>query len=435
MQQIPGLPDRFTLKKELGSGGMAIVYLASDSERGCDIALKKLQSRGASNFRNAFTRFKREYTLLSTLTHPNLIETYELHETAEGEPFLTMEYLDGVLLSDLIKQNSLSFEEKLSITLQLAKVLAYLHSNDVIHRDIKPSNVIIQSGLQVKLLDFGLSRYIEQENQLTLSTELIGSPAYVSPELVNNKFQKDPADHRADIYSFGITIFELFTGKPPFNYPLSWNVLAAHLKEDPPKLREFDKKIPTWLEQMVNICLQKKQEHRYGSMQEIVELIEDKQGGFSLLPNTLTLKDYQKTHLRNSLRGVKGRYGIAAARLFFSFFVAFGAAFVWLTLPLGVVLDQALLRQIFTLRGPIDPPEDIVIVAIDDTTFQKLELSPRQPLPRKYFADALEQIISANPRLVILDLAAFRETDDEEANSRIERALGGSIPVTIILKH
>ena len=254
---------------------MAKVYLAYDNELGIDIALKKLKNEAVSEHENAFDRFKREFAVLSSLAHPNLIKTYELLYTSDGEPFLTMEYVKGELLADLISRNELSFTDKLTIILQIARALSEVHSKGIIHRDIKPSNIIIQDELHVKLLDFGISRYIEEEQVLTKSGELVGSPHYISPEQI---MREADIDHRADIYSFGITVFELFAGQKPFNQEHSLHLTGSHLVRQPPPLRQLCAELPVWLETMVSTCLQKKPENRYQKMSDLIDKIEDEQG-------------------------------------------------------------------------------------------------------------------------------------------------------------
>jgi len=267
------LPEQFRFIRELGTGGMATVYLVFDNTLGCEVALKELSPDSIRNTR-ALTRFKREFLTLSSLTHANIVKIYELIEEDNGRLFFTLEYVQGESLSSLLKGNKLSIEEKTSISLQIAKALAYAHSKGVLHRDIKPSNIVVNEKNEVKLLDFGIALNVAEDLSLTEAGSRLGTPSYMSPEQLQKKGHNE-IDHRSDIYSYGLVIFELFTGRPTFEYDTLVQVTTMHLVQEPPKVQDCFKDAPAWVEKMVSICLQKKPEDRYDSMDDIIKKIEN----------------------------------------------------------------------------------------------------------------------------------------------------------------
>lgn len=266
-----GFPERFVIQKELGTGGtIARVFLAHDKELGIDVAVKRIQPTIFFNYPELFERLKQKCLRLPLLNHPHLVKSHGFFESTEEAPWpwLVMEYVEGTPLSNLIKQGSLTLEEKISILKQLGNAIAHIHSVGLVHRDIKPSNVMIQEGNTVKLLDFGFACHFNDALKLKFTGEAAGDLHYASPE----QWMSDATiDARSDIYSYGITAFELLAGRKPFKGKSIKHVLVGHLSQRVPDLRTFCPQLPKWLEKLVRTCVEKEPAWRYQSMSDVVE--------------------------------------------------------------------------------------------------------------------------------------------------------------------
>jgi eukaryotic-like serine/threonine-protein kinase len=203
----PSRVGKYELEKFLG-GGMSHVYRAKDSVLGRRVALKILTEAGSADA-EAKARFLLEARMASSISHENIISVYDFGEE-EGRPFIVMEFLEGESLRDAIKNGHLgSFQRRLRIALQVARALDYIHARKIIHSDIKPENIHLDAAARVKLVDFGIAK--AEGMQLTGSGFTLGTPYYMAPEQVLGK----PLTPQADVYAFGILLFELFTGTKP----------------------------------------------------------------------------------------------------------------------------------------------------------------------------------------------------------------------------
>ncbi|MFB0525014.1 MAG: serine/threonine-protein kinase, partial [Phycisphaerae bacterium] len=223
----------FRIERELGRGGIGVVYLAHDTKLDRSVAIKSLPAEVMGN-RMALSRWKREARLLASLNHPNIATIHEELEVAEGVGYLVLEYVPGQTLAERITKGPLKLEEVLTITLQIAEAVAAAHEHDVIHRDLKPGNIKITPEGKVKVLDFGLAKAVggeavDQQSTVTEPGRVIGTPAYMSPEQARGK----PTDKRSDIWSFGCVLYEMLTGKVPFKGETTSDTLANILKYDP----------------------------------------------------------------------------------------------------------------------------------------------------------------------------------------------------------
>jgi serine/threonine-protein kinase len=253
---------RYEIESELGRGGMGVVYLARDKVLGRAIALKALPPNFIRDD-NLTTRFRQEARALAQMTHANIVQVYDLVE--EGDDLLiAMELVAGRNLAEHIQeQDRMSVDQALATGISMAEAMAYAHERGVVHRDFKPQNVLMNEQGQPKITDFGLAK-ISQSPKLTGSGAVIGSPAYMSPEQASGK----PVDARSDIYSLGITLYEMLAGKPPFEGGTA-EILIKHLLEPPPPISEFVENIPQDLEKLISDLLVKNPEERVADMDTV----------------------------------------------------------------------------------------------------------------------------------------------------------------------
>jgi tetratricopeptide (TPR) repeat protein len=260
----------YVFMREIGSGGMARVLLAKDPA-GTLVALKVLRK---SRFKTGLTRFRREFRALARIHHPNVIhvETYgDLH----GHPFIAMEYVDGPDLHSLIRSFRTWDAEKRwrrveEILIDLCRALSAIHRRGLVHRDLKPSNVLINREGVCKLTDFGIVKDLDPSHDPHLSTTLVGTWAYASPEQISGQ----PIDHRSDLYSLGVILFAMLTGKRPFVANDMAGYLALHRDRPAPAPRDVSRDIPEHLDEICRRLLQKAPRDRYQSAQEILYRLE-----------------------------------------------------------------------------------------------------------------------------------------------------------------
>jgi Tol biopolymer transport system component/tRNA A-37 threonylcarbamoyl transferase component Bud32 len=253
------LISRYRLSEKLGEGGMGAVYLAEDTVLGRSVALKFL-SESLLRDKDRRARLVREARAAAAIDHPNVGTVYEIDEV-EGQPFIAMAFIKGRNLKDRIPEGPLEFREALNIACQLAEGLQAAHQQGVIHRDLKPANVIITSGshgARVKIIDFGLAQ-LSAATRLTAVSTPIGTDSYVSPEQMNGEV----VDHRSDLWSLGIILYEMVTGKLPFRGERREAVFyaIAHLAPEP--MSRLRAGVPEELERIVSKCLEKDPARRY----------------------------------------------------------------------------------------------------------------------------------------------------------------------------
>ncbi len=258
----------YRLTAQLGAGGMGSVYLAHDMRLGRKVALKLLDP-GLTSENYTRTRFIREARLASSLDHPNICTIHEVGEAA-GRLFIAMQYVDGQTLRQVIGGRPLALDSLLSISMQVSDALALAHEEGIIHRDIKPGNIIITARGQAKVLDFGLAKLLEKaedeaETHLTMTGEVMGTPAAMSPEQARG----ERVDHRSDIFSFGVVMYEMATGQIPFSGKSRAEVVSALLKEPHTPAAQLNKEIPTRLSAIIDRALAKDPAERYPSMEDM----------------------------------------------------------------------------------------------------------------------------------------------------------------------
>ncbi len=261
---------QYKIISAIGSGGMGEVFLAEDKSLGRKAALKFLSAQFASE-REHLDRFFREARAASALNHPNICTIYEINETGET-PFIAMEYIEGETVADMIHRRRRNVRQTLDIAIQIAGALADAHENAIVHRDIKPANLIVNLRGQVKILDFGLAKKTAMDGaeaanqQVTHAGVILGTASYMSPEQARGL----EVDNRSDIWSFGVCLYEMLTGKQPFTGDTVTDTFAAILTREPDKPSKHFAEIPADLEGIVLKTLQKAQISRYQSAHELM---------------------------------------------------------------------------------------------------------------------------------------------------------------------
>lgn len=249
---------QYEIVSELGSGGMATVYKAFQRSLNRYVALKVLPDTLARD-RAFVERFVREARIAASLKHPNIVTIYEISDTAPY--FIAMEYIEGGSLATLIRQHGVMDPLRVATILrQVADALDVAHSRQVIHRDLKPSNIMLDERGRAILTDFGIARAMDA-TKLTQTGTVMGTPEYMAPE----EIQGQPASARSDIYALGIVVYEMLTGRTPFRAETPLALMHQHVYNAPPSLRQFNPKLSSQIERVVNKAIAKKPNERFES--------------------------------------------------------------------------------------------------------------------------------------------------------------------------
>ncbi|HEX6434177.1 MAG TPA: serine/threonine-protein kinase, partial [Gemmatimonadales bacterium] len=260
------LRGRYAIQREIGHGGMAVVYLARDLKHDRDVALKVLQPRLAEVLGRE--RFLREIRVAAQLRHPNLLPLYDSGD-ADGSLYYVIPYVEGGSLRDrLSRDGRLALSSALRLAREVAEALDHAHRHKVVHRDIKPENILLDEGHAV-VADFGVARAVSEaiDSEITQSGLLVGTPAYMSPEQATD----EPADSRSDVYALGCVLFELLTGAPPFTGKSPLAILARRLTEAPPRLSDRGISASPLLENVIARALARDPGERFSTAAELAE--------------------------------------------------------------------------------------------------------------------------------------------------------------------
>ena len=268
----------YEIQSPLGAGGMGEVYRATDTKLGRDVALKVLSGEMAQDAER-LGRFRREAKVLAQLDHPNIVTIYSVEES-DGVHFLTMQLVEGVPLDRLICTSGLPVEQIIEIAEALADALAAAHEKCIVHRDLKPANVMVTSQGRVKVLDFGLAKDVRGSNlgDVTMTSDsrtqvgvVMGTPAYMSPEQISGR----PLDHRTDIFSLGVLMHEMATGRRPFEGNSSAELVSAILRDTPPSVTDIRPDLPNDLARIIRRCLEKDARHRLQAARDVSNEFRD----------------------------------------------------------------------------------------------------------------------------------------------------------------
>ncbi|MDE7362868.1 MAG: Stk1 family PASTA domain-containing Ser/Thr kinase [Oscillospiraceae bacterium] len=263
------LDGRYELLELIGVGGMADIYRARDVQEDRIVAVKILKTEFAGS-EEFLRRFRNESKAIALLSHPNIVKIYDVGFTDKVQ-FIVMEYVDGITLTDYIEQQGvLKWRDAVHFTVQVLKALQHAHDRGIVHRDVKSSNVMLLRDGTIKVMDFGIARF-NRENNKTMSEKTIGSVHYISPEQARG----DITDERSDIYSVGVALYEMLTGKKPFDGDTPVAIALKHMQSNPKRPTEINETIPEGLEQIVLRAMQKEPSARYQTAGEMISDLED----------------------------------------------------------------------------------------------------------------------------------------------------------------
>lgn len=254
--------DRYEILEKIGTGGMSDVYKAKDHKLNRFVAVKVLKQEFSENA-NFVSKFRIEAQAAAGLMHPNIVNVYDVGEE-NNIYYIVMELVEGITLKKYIEKKArLSYKEAVSIAIQVSMGIEAAHNNHIIHRDIKPQNIIISKDGKVKVTDFGIAKAATSN---TITSNVMGSVHYTSPEQARGGY----SDEKSDIYSLGITMFEMLTGRVPFNGETTVAIAIKHIQEEMPSPAEFVPEIPGSVESIVLKCCQKSPDRRYQNVQELL---------------------------------------------------------------------------------------------------------------------------------------------------------------------
>jgi Tol biopolymer transport system component len=267
----------YRIIRPLGQGGMGEVYLAEDTKLGRQVAIKVLPEHLAGDASRR-QRLALEARAVAALNHPNIVTIHSVEE-ADGVHFLTMEFVDGPSLAERMPRHGFPVDEFLTIAIPMADAVGAAHQKGIVHRDLKPANVMLTADGRVKVLDFGLAKLKEAAaadagelptRELTGEGRIVGTVSYMSPEQAAGK----PVDHRSDVFSLGVVLYEMATGERPFTGDTSVLVMSSVLKDTPRPVSDLNRSLPRALGRIIKICLQKDPERRYQSAKDVRNELE-----------------------------------------------------------------------------------------------------------------------------------------------------------------
>lgn len=294
----PAVSDDYQIERELGHGGMGVVYLARQRSLNRQVAIKVLRP-GQHTFGPLIHRFLEEARNLAQLRHPHIVSIHEVGDAA-GEPYFTMEFIDGETLASVLSRGAMTPSRAVELFKQVASAVQHAHRQGIIHRDLKPGNVLIDRHGQAYVTDFGLARNLGQDSHLTQSGELLGTPQYMAPEQARG--QNALVGEATDIHALGLLLYEMLTGTPAFQATSPADILVKLLKEEPGDPRRIDRRIPRELETICLKCLRKDPGARYPNTAALLEDIRRYEAGEPLTARRMGLAARGIRFLRRHVR-------------------------------------------------------------------------------------------------------------------------------------
>ena len=256
--------NRYRVTARIGHGGMAEVYEGNDIIGKKTVAIKLIRKDVMENPVNLI-RFKNEATIAASLNHPNIVKVYN-HGTVDGVPYIANEFIKGQNLKQVLDfRTSVPVEEAVDYMIQLASALDYAHQHGIVHRDVKPDNVYVMGDGTIKLGDFGIAQTDASSQLTSKDSEIVGSVHYLAPEITSGK----PATGQSDIYSAGVTFFELITGHVPYIKNSAIDIAVAHVKEKFPSPKKYLPNCPKEIERIIFKCVKKNPAERYKTAKEL----------------------------------------------------------------------------------------------------------------------------------------------------------------------
>jgi serine/threonine-protein kinase len=263
------LDGRYEIHEVIGMGGMAVVYRAYDTIDDRTVAVKILKDEYSQNA-EFLRRFRNESKAIAVLSHPNIVKVYDV-SIGDRIQYIVEEYIDGITLKEYLdQQKQIKWKEAIHFVVQILRALEHAHGKGIVHRDIKPQNIMLLQDGTIKVTDFGIARFSHNETR-TMTDKAIGSVHYIAPEQARG----DYTDEKTDIYSVGVMLYEMLTGRLPFEADNAVSVAIMQLQTDPKPPREIDPSIPEGLEEITLKAMQKDPEHRYQSAAEMLRDIEE----------------------------------------------------------------------------------------------------------------------------------------------------------------
>ncbi|HEY9720017.1 MAG TPA: serine/threonine-protein kinase, partial [Trichormus sp.] len=300
------IAERYKVMSRIGSGGFSVVYLAIDNKLKRQVAIKLLHAF-LQESEELMKRFRRETELTARLQHPNLAVIYDSGALSNGQPYIAMEYLQGVTLEEVIaSEKRVSVARTVKIVAQICDALNYAHKAGVIHRDLTPRNIFVLEDDSIKIIDFGLAFCFDGSRSLTSPGDIIGTPQFMSPE----QCRGEPVDRRADIYSVGLIMQYMLSGVKPVDGDNVFQVVAKQVNETPPSLAEVcpDLFFPSAMRQAIQGCIAKDPNERFSDCAELKQMIES-----SRMSNVTINRLPAQSSLSGAKSGVNGNAGAASA--------------------------------------------------------------------------------------------------------------------------
>jgi serine/threonine-protein kinase len=382
------IDGRYELRDLAGSGGMAHVYLAHDEVLDRPVALKLLKDHLAQNH-EFVERFRHEARSAASLSHPHVVPVFAWGETRDATCYIVMEYLPGGTLKRRItSEGALPARTAAAVALQIAKALRAAHEHGIIHRDIKPHNILITDSGHVKVADFGIAR-AAQTTTISDHGDILGTAHYISPE----QAMGEPVGPASDLYSLGVVLYEMLTGRVPFEVENLSELPAAHAGGPPPHPRELDPKIPEGTDALVMRLLRRDPDDRYASANQLIEDLKRVRNGlFPVVPSadeatTAALGAPAHSTLAPQAPGATGPYGrkrfpIVAAFALLALLSAVGATAGWNSLrdsgaaSISEILRGAPGRPPVEARTGSSEPEEVKVAGVEDATEQGAQERP-----------------------------------------------------------